>query len=326
MWNWRMLALTGDAKYADVMERVLYNSMLSAVSADGKKFFYCNPLKWTGEESGPHKHHTATRWFVHGCYCCPPQVARTIAGLSGWAYSVSDNEVWIHLYSGSTLKTKLPNGTKVSLEQKTKYPWDGRISITFRNTPDKPISLKLRIPGWAEGATLKINGRDSQRELKPGSYTTLRRRWSAGDKIELELPIKFRLIEAHPNVVELRNSVAVMRGPIVYCLELPKQQNGESIWNDGVFLPENIRFKSRYDKNLLGGVTVLTGRAMNAAEKPRATISSRNTDWENQLYRRFESSPSSGSKIGSVNIELIPYFAWANRGVSWMEVWIPLAR
>lgn len=326
MWNWRMLALTGDAKYADVMERVLYNSMLSAVSADGTKFFYCNPLKWTGEEKGPHEHHTATRWSVHDCYCCPPQVARTIAGLSGWAYSVSNDELWVHIYSGSTLKTKLPDGTEVSLEQKTEYPWDGRISITFSNTPDKPVSLKLRIPGWAEGATIKINGRDSQSETKPFSYATLKRKWSAGDKIELELPLEVRLMEAHPNVVELRNSVAVMRGPVVYCLELPKEQNGEIIWNDGVFLPENIRFKSRHDKSWLGGITVLTGRAMNAAEKPRASISSRNFDWANQLYREFKPRSLSRSKIGTVDIELIPYFAWANRGVSWMEVWIPLAR
>jgi len=326
MWNWRMLALTGEAKYADIMERVLYNSMLSAVSADGTKFFYCNPLKWTGEESGPHKHHTATRWSVHSCYCCPPQVARTIAGLNGWAYSVSDNEVWVHIYSGSTLKTKLPNGPEVSLEQKTEYPWDGHVSITFRNTPNELVSLKLRIPGWADGATLKINGKDSQKTPTSGSYVTLKRRWSAGDKIELEFPLEVRLIEAHPNVVELRNSVAVTRGPVVYCLELPKQQDGERIWNEGVFLPENIRFKSRFDKNLLGGLTVLTGRAMNAEEKPRASISSRSTDWANQLYREYEPRSINRNEIGTVDIELIPYFAWANRGVSWMEVWIPLAR
>ena len=333
MWNWRMLALTGDAKYADVMERVLYNSMLSAVSTDGKKFFYCNPLKWTGEQTGPHKHHTATRWSVHSCYCCPPQVARKIAGLSGWAYSISKEEVWIHIYSGSTLKTQLPDGTKVSLKQKTRYPWDGHIAITFRNTPAKSVSLKLRIPGWAKGANLKINGKNSQNDFRPGSYVTLRRKWSFGDTIELELPMEVRLIEAHPNVVELRNSVAVMRGPIVYCLELPKQQNGESIWNDGVFLPENIRFMSHFDRDRLGGVTVLTGRALSAAEKQRfihetkaSTSSQQNADWTNQLYRRFESHSVSGNEVGTVDIELIPYFAWANRGISWMEVWIPLAR
>ena len=332
MWNWRMLALTGEAKYADIMERVLYNSMLSAVSADGTKFFYCNPLKWTGEGSGPHKHHTATRWSVHSCYCCPPQVARTIAGLNGWAYSVSDNEVWVHIYSGSTLKTKLPNGPEVSLEQKTEYPWDGHVSITFRNTPNELVSLKLRIPGWADGATLKINGKDSQKTPTSGSYVTLKRRWSAGDKIELEFPLEVRLIEAHPNVVELRNSVAVTRGPVVYCLELPKQQDGERIWNEGVFLPENIRFKSRFDKNLLGGLTVLSGRAMNSVEKqrlgskPQVSISSQITDWTNQLYRRFKPSSTKESEVRTVDIELIPYFAWANRGVCWMEVWIPLAR
>jgi len=176
MWDWRMLGLTGEAKYADIMERVLYNSMLSAVSADGKQFFYCNPLKWTGEQADPHKHHTATRWSAHSCYCCPPQVVRTIAGLSGWAYSISKEELWVHLYGGSTLSTQLPDGTEVSLEQQTGYPWDGHIAITFRNTPDKPVSLKLRIPGWAEGATLKINGRDSRDEPKPCSYANLRRK------------------------------------------------------------------------------------------------------------------------------------------------------
>ncbi|MHC4088229.1 MAG: glycoside hydrolase family 127 protein [Planctomycetota bacterium] len=332
MWNWRMLALTGDAKYADVMERVLYNSMLSAVSTDGTKFFYCNPLKWTGEETGPHKHHTAQRWSVHSCYCCPPQVARTIAGLSGWAYSVSKEEVWVHLYSGSTLATKLPNGTKVSLKQETKYPWDGHIAITFRNTPDKPIYLKLRIPGWAEQPVLKINEKDSQTTPRPGSYTTLKRKWSAGDKIELELPLKVRMIEANPKVANLRNYVAFMRGPIVYCLELPEKQNGKSIWDKGIFLPENVRFDSHFDRNRFGGITILTGRAMNAAGKKRfargtkASISSRNHDWTNQLYRTLESDPPRGRQMENFDIELIPYFTWANRGVSWMEVWIPLAR
>jgi len=123
-----------------------------------------------------------------------------------------------------------------------------------------------------------------------------------------------------------------MRGPVVYCLELPKQQNGQSVWNDGIFLPKNIRFKSHYYKNRLGGITVLTGRALNAAgkqlfdRKTRASISSRNADWTNQLYRRFESHPFNGSETGTIDIELIPYFAWTNRGVSWLEVWIPLVR
>jgi hypothetical protein len=141
-----------------------------------------------------------------------------------------------------------------------------------------------------------------------------------------------RLIEAHPKVVELRNSVAVMRGPVVYCLELPKQQNGENIWNNGVFLPENIRFKSHFDRSRFGGVTVLTGRVLNAAEKQRfvretrASASLRNDDWTNKLYRRFEPRSLIGGEIGTVDIELIPYFAWANRGICWMEVWIPLAR
>ena len=331
MWNWRMLSLTEDAKYADVMERVLYNSMLSAVSIDGERFFYCNPLKWTGEASGPTKHHTAERWSVHSCYCCPPQVARTVAGLSGWAYSVSADELWVHLYGGSRIATQLTDGTPVSVEQESRYPWDGRVVLTFRNRPAKAVALKLRIPRWAEGATVKVTGRKVE-GVSAGAYATLRRRWSVGDRVELELPMAVRLIEAHPNVRELRGAVAVMRGPVVYCLELPEKQGGKRLWDEGVFLAEKVRFGSRFNGELLGGGTVLHGRAMNTKERDRfreqrrGALVSGDSDWANRLYRRFEPSAAEGAAMGSVDIELIPYFAWANRGVSRMTVWIPLAR
>ena len=326
MWNWRMLTLTGDAKYADVMERVLYNSMLSALSADGKQFFYCNPLKWTGEQEGPTKHHTATRWSVHSCYCCPPQVARTIAGLSNWAYGVADHEVWVHLYGGSTLATQLPDGTEISIKQTTNYPWDGHIAITFQNTPEKPVALKLRIPAWAKGATVKVNGKVSKTPAKPTSYATIKRKWSAGDTVELDLPMKVRLLEAHPKLTELNNAVAVTRGPIVYCLELPESQNGKQIWNNGIYLPKNATFKTSFDKDRFGGVTVLNTIALNAKESTATKSAPQETpDWKNKLYRPFKPSRAKDARIGSVKIELIPYHTWANRGTSYMQVWIPLA-
>ena len=158
MWNWRWLELTGDAKHAEVMETVLYNSLPSAVSADGRQFCYANPLTWTGEAGGPTKHHTGTRWSVHSCYCCPPQVARTIAGLSRWAYSVSDDAVWVHLYGGNRLQTRLAGDRAVSLVQETRYPWDGHIQLTWSAAPAGETTLNLRIPTWAAGATLRVNG------------------------------------------------------------------------------------------------------------------------------------------------------------------------
>jgi len=331
MWNLRMLTLSGQAKYGDIVERVLYNSMLSAVGADGEGFFYCNPLKWAGEEGGPTKHHTAERWSVHGCYCCPPQVVRTIAGLNNWAYSISDEGVWVHLYGGNELRTELPDGTGVHLLQETNYPWQGRIKITFAKGTEKSIFLKLRIPKWAEGAKISVNGAP-YRNPAAGAYTTVQRKWSAGDTVVLELPMAVRLLEAHPNVKALAGHAAVMRGPIVYCLELPKRDQGERIWKEGVFLNENVQFDTHFRSDLLGGVTVLRGQALTFEGKKRfaAEVAQakkpQEAKWLSQLYRPLAPRKLDTPTEGTVDIELIPYFAWANRGISFMEVWIPLAR
>ena len=331
MWNWRMLGISGDAKYADIMELVLYNSALSAVSIDGERFFYCNPLKWTGEQSGPANHHTAARWHIHSCYCCPPQVARTVAGLHTWAYSRSDEGIWINLYGGSALRTRLPDGSTVALEQETDYPWDGRVRVTLTEAPDPEFALMLRIPGWAEGAELRVN--DERQDCDPGTYAAVRRAWRAGDAIELELPMRVRLIEANPAVAELRNYVAVMRGPVVYCLELPVDGGGAETWERGVFLPENTEFEPRFEKNLLGGVVTLSGQGLTFEGRDQfvretaATVEVQaERPWGDALYRELGPRPLPDPTSGTVDITLIPYFAWANRGVSFMEVWIPLAR
>jgi DUF1680 family protein len=332
MWNWRMLQISGAAKYADVMENVLYNSALSAVSANGHDFFYANPLEWNGRSGWPTKHFTETRWFVHSCYCCPPQVARTLAGLGRWAYGVSADGLWIHLYGGNTLQTKLPNGATIALTQQTDYPWGGRVKITVTLAPPKPLALRLRIPGWAERAAIKVNGQAVAVAAKPGTYAQLARSWSPGDVIELDLPLAVRLMEAHPAVEACRDRVAVLRGPVVYCLEAPKAQDGEALWNQGVFLPENVTFTPRHDRTFLGGVTVLDGQALSG--KGRTVFVQQNTgvapsqspDWRDALYRKFAPRQLSPPTIGTVDITLIPYFAWANRGPSLMEVWIPLAK
>ena len=301
MWNWRMLRLTGDAKYAELMENVLYNSLLSAMSLDGKRFFYTNPLRWHGHEHPLLSNDAAERWSTWKCYCCPPQVARTLAMLHQWTYSTSDDAVWVHLYSGSRLDTKL-----LKLTQETDYPWDGRVTLTIEAAPSKPVALMLRIPSWAGGATVCINGKRADAEPKPGAYLALKREWRAGDKVELTLPMKPRLIEANPRVEEVRNHLAVMRGPVVYCMESVDLPAGVKL--SEVRLPRRIQLTTAREKGRLGDVVVVKGIA--------ARI--RQPDWDQQLYRDF--APSKPEKLP---ITFIPYYAWANRGVAEMSVWLP---
>ena len=334
MWNYRMLLLTGEGRFADMVERVLYNSMLSAVSLDGKRFFYCNPLAWNATERGDHRHRTGARWAVHSCYCCPPSVSRTIAKLHNWAYSVSDGAVWVHLYGSNTFNEELPGGAKVGWTQQTDYPWDGQVRITVDRAPAEPTAVRLRIPGWADTATVKVNGRPIDGPAEPGTYAAVRRAWTSGDVIELHLPMPVRLLEAHPAIAELRDGIAVMRGPIVYCLEAPLNEGGEQLWKDGVFLPENIALTARHDPNLLGGVTVVEGLALTFEGRDRfirdvvdpAPPPEEGADWEDTLYRTFDPRQLEPAEDGTVRITLVPYYAWANRGLSYMQVWTPLAR
>jgi DUF1680 family protein len=313
MWNWRMLGLTGDAKYADVMERVLYNSMPSAIGLGGADFFYTNPLRRCGAEVRLMSNDSAARWpdttpkSPVRCFCCPPNVARTLAKLQGWAYSVSDGAVWVNLYGSNSLDSRLPDGSPVRLTQKTDYPWDGKATIQVQQTGTEPVALMLRVPGWATHAALQINGKPAAVELTPGTYAAIRRRWSPGDVIELGLPMDVVFLQAHPLIEEARNQVAVMRGPIVYCLESPDLQ--EEVGVDDVAIVAGAKWTPRWDKDLLGGVTVLEGEAL--ALEPR--------DWTDRLYQRWV--PGNERRIDAT---LIPYYAWANRGISQMTVWLPV--
>lgn len=333
MFNWRMLLLSGQTKYADVLELVAYNCLNAAVDLKGENWFYCNPLHWEGEAVKGHIHHTGARWRTNNCYCCPPNAARTTAKLHNWMYGLSDDGLWVHLYGGNRLTTTLTDGSPVKLTQETDYPWDGKVTLTVQEAGNKTFAIRLRIPGWTENAGLKINGEMFSGAVRPGAYAKISRVWNAGDLIELDLPMPVRLMEANPKVKNLRNKVAVMRGPLVYCLELPKREGGERTWRDGVFLPENIKLKTEHRRDFLGGVTVLKGKALTfkgrdtfiketagaAAPKPAADV-------DDRLYRPFTPRALETPDDGIVEISLIPYYAWANRGLSMMEVWIPLAR
>jgi DUF1680 family protein len=309
LWNWRMFQIYGRARYMDVMELALYNSILSGISLNGKKFLYANPL--AVNDRLPY----TLRWskdrvsYIPLSFCCPPNVVRTIAEVNDYAYSLSPKGLWVNLYGSNTLSTRLEDGSPVKLAETTHYPWEGDIHLTFQKAPAKDFSVFLRIPGWCEGARVFINGQPYKHELTAGTYLEIRRKWQGGDRVELKLPMPARLIEANPLVEANRNQVAVKRGPVVYCLESEDIPKGQSIFN--IAIPADIQWKPRDIRIAGSDITALEGRADLV----------RDAGWENRLYR-----PVSQVAPAPVHVQLIPYFAWGNRGHTNMTVWMPLDR
>ena len=306
MWNWRMLTLNGDAKYTDIVELVLYNSMLSSMSLDGLRFCYTNPMRWYGQEHPLLSQDAYERWRLLHCYCCPTNTARTIALLHNWFYSVSEAGLWLHLYGSNSVNATLTDGSAIALTQRTDYPWDDMARITIDAAPAHEVSLMLRIPGWCDSAALSINGEANDAPLAPASYIELRRAWKSGDIIELRLPMRPRLIKAHPKAEEIRNHVAVMRGPIVYCLEGFDLPQDVSVVD--VYAPDDMRLTAKKEDELLGGVMTITGAARHITER----------NGSNALYLE-----AGNEQEADLDITMIPYYAWNNRGVNEMTVWLP---
>ena len=306
MWNWRLLNLTGDAKYSDIVELVLYNSMLSSMSLDGITFCYTNPLRWYGAEHPLLSQDAYERWFISRCYCCPTNTARTIALVHNWFYSATDAGLWLHLYGSNSVNTTLADGSAIALTQRTDYPWDESIRITIDAAPVDEVALMLRIPGWCDAASLRVNGEASDAPLTPATYVELKRAWKAGDVIELTLPLRPRMIKAHPKAEEIRNHVAVMRGPMVYCLEGMDLPEGVSILE--VYAPDDMPLEAKMESELLGGVVTLEGRARRLHED----------NGNGALYLEMGKE-----KEEALDIRLIPYYAWNNRGIDEMTVWLP---
>jgi len=304
MFSYRMLGIHGQAKYADIMELVLYNSALSGISVEGTHYFYTNPLRRT------HDHHMdttdqQTREPYINCFCCPPNLVRTIAKMSGWAYSLADNGVAVNLYGGNKLDTKLPDGSALRLTQETQYPWKGRVTITVDACKDTPFEIMLRIPVWAEGTMIRVNGELLRIEITPGSFARINRQWKPGDVIRLDMFIRPRLLSGHPRIEEVRNQAAIKRGPVVYCIESPDLPEGTDILD--VYIPSDIVLTAQYRPDFLGGVTTLNGQVLLRGDQREA------------MY-----SPLQKPNWKAVSTQFVPYFAWSNRGVSEMTVWLPL--
>lgn len=312
LWNWRMLQITGEAKYADVLELALYNSVLSGISLDGTRFLYTNPLAYSDALPFQQRWSKERQGYIRKSNCCPPNAVRTMAEVSNYAYSLSDKGLWMNLYGSNRFSTTLDDGSALELTQETDYPWDGRVRIRLEKAPEGAFSLFLRIPGWCDTARLSINGRLQDQELVPGKYAEISNRWSAGDELELLLSMPMELMQSHPLVEETRNQVAVKRGPVVYCLESPDLPEDETIFN--IAIPAGAAFRPEPLAIGQSKVMALEGTA-------RLLPADLEEDWKDRLYRELpETEPR------EVPVRLIPYYAWGNRGHSEMTVWLPLYR
>lgn len=303
MWNWRMLSASGDAKFTDVMERSLYNGINSGMSLDGKLYCYRNPLAFNPDTGDKIRN----PWY--DTTCCPPNLERTFASLPGYFYSTSSQGVYVHFYDNSTMHWKLESGTPIALQQTTQYPWEGSVHISVAPATPEEFTLYVRIPGWSKQNTVKVNGEEVA-QVTPGQYLPIRRKWKADDKVELSFDMKPQIIHANPAVADDRGRIALQRGPVVFCMEQLDQSADAT--NAGNFpryvaaLTEST--SARYDPALLDGVVVLEHPgALLSADKPA-------------LYQ--ESLPEHKS-ASETTLRMIPYYAWSNRQLSAMQVWIP---
>lgn len=310
MWNWRMLLITGEARFADIMERTLYNSILSGISITGKGWSYTNPLRWHGPEhvllsQDAHQRFDPGRKHI----CCPTNLMRTVASWNGYLYTTGEEGLWVHHYGANTFDGRLADGARLKLTQQTGYPWDGniRLRIDAAESP-RPFTIALRIPGWAKDAELKVNGAAAGVECIPSSYASIERKWSAGDVVELDLPMPVRMIAADPRIESTRNQAAVMRGPLVYCLESIDVPAGVAF--EDITLPGDARWTAQHRPDLLEGVTVLTTEALAIDKSEIKDLGG---------YREI-----SAATPRPADITMIPYYAWNNRGEPKMTVWLPV--
>jgi len=295
LWQHRMNLLKTQAKYADVMELTLYNGMLSGISISGDKFFYQNPLASKGARR--------SSWI--GLSCCPTNLARIIPQVGGLVYARGRGQLYVNLYAAGEAAIKMADGVTIKLSQQTDYPWDGRVRLTV--TPDQAaeFALCLRIPGWALGRPvpsdlyrfakskappvgLKVNGQATDASPQDDGYVRLRRRWLAGDVVELDLPMTVQRVHAHAKVKDDEGKVALMRGPIIYCLEAVDHPGVDL---SRLLLTPETALRAEHRAGLLGSVTVLQGEALADGQRP-------------------------------VTLTAVPYYAWANREQGAMTVWV----
>ncbi|TWR26436.1 glycoside hydrolase family 127 protein [Mucilaginibacter pallidiroseus] len=311
-WNQRMFLLHGDAKYIDVMEKTLYNGLISGVGLDGKSFFYTNAMQITDAFNHPDIERERAGWFT--CSCCPTNVARLMPSIPGYVYAQNGKDVFVNLFISGTGNLKV-DGKSLQIVQQNNYPWDGGLAFTVNPASSLAANLKIRIPGWAQNEAvpsdlygyqqasdkkveIKLNGKPASYAMQNG-YAVLSRKWKKGDKVEVNLPMEVRRVTANEKLADDNNKVALQRGPLMYCAEW-KDNNGKA---SNIILPQTSTFTAQYQPQLLNGVMTLS-----------APIKAVDVD-------------DNGQNIVTRNATLtaIPYYSWANRGKGEMMVWFPQA-
>ncbi len=299
----RMFEITGDSRYTDVMEQALYNAVISGMSLDGTSFFYVNPLEVNPESSlkdytKKHVKPVRQKWF--GCACCPPNIARLLSSIGGYAYSQSDETLYMNLFIGGDIEAELGGATR-KFHVETGYPWNGKVKVTVEGAGC--FGIAIRIPGWCHDYTLIVAGEPVF--IRPvGGYVMFNRKWAEGDEILLKMDMPVSLVEANPLVREDVGKLAVTRGPLVYCLE--ETDNGKVLQD--LLLSGDPDFEETFEKELLKGVVTLKAQGKKISRR----------GWDGTtLYRTYR-----GDKYEDHPLKFVPYYSWANRGEGEMMVWI----
>lgn len=308
-WNWRMLLATGESRFADLIERTLYNAFLASYGQDGEHFFYVNPL----QSPGPHEYRDSesrggwrrARW--HGTACCPPNVMRLLASLNQYIATRREDGLQIHQYISARIQQSF-KGIPVNLDITTEYPWRGKVRVTVDCLVEPAWTLSLRIPDWSCTSDIYLNGAAYKAEISDG-YARICRNWKLQDVVELNLTMKPQWIGANPRVDAIRGCVALQRGPLIYCLE--QCDMDKEIQLNDVAVDTSIPVEEKWQNDILDGVMSLEfmGRYVDPQE------------WSGKLYSPV--IPTEYRKIKSLKLKAIPYFAWANRQPGAMRVWVP---
>jgi uncharacterized protein len=309
LWSWRMLLATGQARFADLIDRTLHNAVLGGVSLDGERYFYVNPLASNGatERLG---RGGCRRKEWHLVACCPPNVMRLVASLGHYVATRDDAGVQIHQYVPARIATRLASGRGVGLRMETRYPWEGAVRLTVEDGDGSRWALALRVPEWSGRAAVRVNGNAVDAAPEGSGYLCLERGWRGGDAVEVDFRMEARLVEPHPAIESTRGAVAIERGPLVYCLE---QADHGDVPIDELTIDAAVPLESRWAPELLEGIEVVR------ASGSRVDTAS----WRGRLYRPV----GSGAPPARQHAELtaIPYYAWANREQGAMRVWVPRA-
>ncbi len=302
-WNYRMFSLTGEPKYLDLMEEVFYNNF-SSLGLEGDNYYYTNPLRWYGDKHELRSRDMYERFKLRGGICCPASIVRFMCESNNYAYGKDENALWVQLYGSNKVSTKIGK-YNVAFDQQTNYPWDGQVKMTYQGDKNADFTLKLRVPAWAKGTTLKVNGAEVPAEA--GKFADVNRKWKKGDVVELSMTMKPRLVEANEKVEEARNQATVKYGALTYCVESADLPQGVSVLD--VWIPASGDFKPVFEENLLGGVVSINGKAY--LRQNKLTGDNLYGDMPTTNFKEFD-------------LKLVPYFVWSNRGIGEMSIFLPV--